>query len=643
MESGRLEIGEFVIANLQSPVQSSAMQIKATFSRIFFFGGVILIAACGQTESINVSLVTEATAVPHTATATTHPSPMPTTTPTSSHTPTNTPIPTNTATPTATPTATAPPLTLAGDPYAVRLNKPIPSGNAPCGLIDVLDFPIDPPHATNVNRGGQDFGIYRQRYEKNHAGEDWGGPGSRNSNFGTPVYSIGHGWVTYAEPEGWNRDKGVVIIRHILADGSTFLSFYGHLDPPSIVLEAGDCVQRGQQVGTIGRPRSFPHLHFEIRNHMPYAPGSGYWPGNPTQAGWLPPSQTIWQQRIASSLGVHWTRPFTNTIQPIGQLDSNNFLLIRDSQLTNINLENGRLLPSHPITQTIAHAHLNDDQTQLFTVNRRGQLTAYQLPAFRLLWQLDLEVSGTPQLLPIPGGAIAVAIWESLWGVSQDGRLLWQKELRGRPFAWTTNDNQLILTTAGANHATWLISRSQSPIRTTSLTGYPLSPDNDIWLHAEDGLYHLDPARAHPTLLYALPPAYLLQSHAVSLADTGVLLAHADPHDHRLIAFNNDGSLRWQRSYKAITAIELQLLTLKDQAYLVTLEGSGAIRTLQIYAIDLQTAELTHIFSGGTRTAKPNQNWATATNNTLLINIGGGHMFDLNPSLALEQIQSIAE
>ena len=619
------------------------MQMKVILTRILFLGGAILIAACGQATPIDAPLATNATAVPHTATATIHHSPTPTATPTPSHTPTNTPTPTNTATPTSTPTATALPLTLTGDPYTTRLNRPTPSSNAPCGLVDVLDFPIDPPHAANVNRGGQDFGIYRQRYEKNHAGEDWGGPGSRNSNFGTPVYSIGHGWVTYAEPEGWNRDKGVVIIRHILTDGSTFLSFYGHLDPPSVTLEAGDCVQRGQQVGNIGRPRSFPHLHFEIRSHMPYAPGPGYWPDNPIQAGWLPPSQTIWQQRIASSPGVQWTRPFTNTVQPIGQPDSNNFLLIQDSQLTKINLENGRLSLPHPITQTIAHARLSDDQTQLFTVNRRGQLTAYQLPAFRLLWQFDLEASGTPQLLPIPGGALAIAIQESLWGVSQDGRLLWQKELRGRPFAWTTNDNQLILTTAGANHATWLISRSQSPIRTTSLTGYPLSLDQDIWLHAEDGLYHLDPTRAQPTLLFALPPAYLLQSHAVPLADDGVLLAHADPHDHRLIAFNNNGSLRWQRSYKAITAIELQLLTLKSQTYLVTIEGSGAIRTLHIYAINSQTAELTHIFSGGTRTAIPNQHWASATDSTLLINIGGGHMFNLNPLLALEQIQTVAE
>jgi hypothetical protein len=75
----------------------------------------------------------------------------------------------------------------------------------------------------------------------------------------------------------------------------------------------------------------------------------------------------------------------------------------------------------------------------------------------------------------------------------------------------------------------------------------------------------------------------------------------------------------------------------------VTLEGSGAIRTLYMYAINLQTADLTDIFTGGTRTAVPSQTWATTTNNSLLINIGGGHLFSLDPALALEQINASTE
>ncbi|MCB8946036.1 MAG: peptidoglycan DD-metalloendopeptidase family protein [Ardenticatenaceae bacterium] len=611
-----------------------------------------LIIGCGQAETATTPVAARATAVPTTPvtidnsqlTIVNSPTPTQTFTPTPTPTPTQTPSPTHTATPTPTPSPTALPLTLSGDPYTIRLRDPIPTGNAPCGLVDVLDFPIDPPDAAGVNRGGQDFGIYRERYLKIHAGEDWGGPGEWGSNFGTPVYSIGHGWVTYAEPEGWNRDKGVVIIRHILADGTTFLSFYGHLDPPSVVLQPGDCVQRGQQVGNIGRPRSSPHLHFEIRTHLPYTPGPGYWPENPTLVGWLPPSPTIWQQRIASSPGVQWAQPLTITTQPIGQLDETNFAIVADNQLLNISLENGRILPTSPITHEVSHALLSPDHSRLYTASRFGQITAYQLPDFAPLWQLELASSGTPTLIALPGGDLVISLRESLYGVSTDGRLRWQKDAAGRPFAWTTHNNQLILTTSGPNHATWLISPSRTPLRATTLTGYPLTVGSETWLYAENGLFRLNPSYVQPEPLYPLPTAYLLQSRAVPLPGGGLLLAHADRADQRLIAFNTDGSLRWQRSYKAISTADIQLLTLGDQAYLITVEGSAAMRTLRVYAIDLQTADLTHIFTGGTRQAHPNSTWATATHSgTLLINIGGGHLFHLNPTLALEQINTATE
>ena len=177
---------------------------------------------------------------------------------------------------------------------------------APCGRVDLFDFPLDPPDADSINGGGGDFGVYRGRYSKYHAGEDWwfsrGG-----SNLGKPVHSIGHGLVTYAQPLGWGRDQGVVILRHTYEDGREILSFYGHLDPDSVVLTPGECVARGEQVGKIGNPRGSPHLHLEVRTHLPYAPGTGYWTEAPTLAGWLPPSETIWNGRLAGSPGVLWS------------------------------------------------------------------------------------------------------------------------------------------------------------------------------------------------------------------------------------------------------------------------------------------------------------------------------------------------
>ncbi len=575
-----------------------------------------------------------------TAHFTSTPTPVPSLIPSATATATTTASPT----PTLTPSPTAVPFILSGDPYTGRLREPVPVGNAPCGLVDVLDFPIDPPHAAGISRGGQDFGLYRQRYEKIHAGEDWGGSGGRGNNFGTPVYSIGHGFVTYAEPEGWNRDKGVVIIRHIFADGSTFLSFYGHLDPPSIVLEPGVCVKRGQHVGDIGRPRSSPHLHFEIRTHMPYNPGPGYWPEDPTLVGWLPPSQTIWQQRISSSPGVQWTRPFTNRVQPLGRFTENSFALIEGDQLVTIGLDNGRLAAILPITDEVDHALINKDRSILYTANRLGQLAAYQLPEIMPLWQMDLDGRGIPLLMPLPGGGVVMSIGENLFAVADSGRLLWQQNVRGRPFSWVTGNDQLILTTNGSYHATWLVNPGHVPLRATPLTGYPLHMGQEIWLYGEEGVYRLNPARATPELLHGLPPALLLQSHIIALPDGGALVAHADRFDHRLIALNSDGSVRWQRSYRSLAAGDLQLLVLNEQVYLVTAAGSNPILNLSVYALDLATAELTHIFTGGTRTAVPGTTWAMAAGDgQMLINLGGGHMLTLDPLAAKAAVVSPSE
>jgi len=47
---------------------------------------------------------------------------------------------------------------VSGDPRKVRLSAPSPQSGAPCGVVDLLDFPINPPSAEVVFRG-QDFKV----------------------------------------------------------------------------------------------------------------------------------------------------------------------------------------------------------------------------------------------------------------------------------------------------------------------------------------------------------------------------------------------------------------------------------------------------------------------------------------------------
>jgi murein DD-endopeptidase MepM/ murein hydrolase activator NlpD len=110
-----------------------------------------------------------------------------------------------------------------------------------------------------------------------------------NADLGEPVYAIGDGEVVFAGfvPDSWG---GLVVIAHPnalvrLPDGNqriqTVFSRYSALSEKEIMVEPGESVSRGQQIGTIGLTpgtTSGSHLHFDIiysdiANSLPR-----YWP-----------------------------------------------------------------------------------------------------------------------------------------------------------------------------------------------------------------------------------------------------------------------------------------------------------------------------------------------------------------------------
>jgi len=596
---------------------------------------ILLLAGCrsmehGQPNSEEMALVTH-TAVP-TSAATITPSPTPTST--------ATPSPTFTPSPTPAPTATAVSIHIVGGPRTAILNAPQPENNAICGIVDTLDFPLDPPEALSVSYGGQDFGQYRGRYDLYHAGEDWQLVRGR-SNLGVPVYAIGHGRVTYAQPNGWGRDKGVIIIRHTFADGSSVLSFYGHMEPDSVMLQAGDCVVRGQKIAEIGQPRTPPHLHFEIRTHMPDTPGPGYWSTDPTSAGWLPPSQFIWEYRMKSNPGVVWTRPFTAT-NPHGTTLINETALIalEDGQLIRLDEDDGTVRWRHAITETVTNAIMSADHSLLYTADRRGKIAVYPLledeegapylPT-ESLWTMDLEMFGFPTLLPLPDGGVVLSVWNEFRAVSADGTPLWQNDFGKRPFDWLLTDDQLILTFTGRSDPIYALTASGWQEWAVEMNGRPIQVGDDIWYYAREGVYRLDPATQTTQLLYQLPPSFLGMGSIIALPAGGALIAHQDLDDSRLIRFDAAGTVQWERSYASLDAGSPQLLLHAEQPYLLLQSDSSVTMQLDLYTIDQQNSTLHHIFTGGTRQALSGDDWVVSINDALLlVNVGGGSMTALD-------------
>ena len=570
-------------------------------------------------------------------------------TPTSSSTPT----PSATPTPTPTPTSTAMPISITGDIRTARISTPSPQYGAQCGIVDLLDFPLNPPDAVGT-RGGGDYGVYRERFSGHHTGEDWGING--RSSFGEPVYSVGHGLVTYAHPNGWGEDKGTVIVQHSFSDGSVIYSFYGHLDPPSVELTAGQCVARGEKIGEIGRPRTPPHLHFEIRSVFPNQPARGYLPYDPTIAGWKPPSTFILEQRLKTSPGVQWMRASPDLyVRFIGAINENAILLEEEDHLVAIDISDGSILWSEPTLISARDIALDFSQALIYVINYAGDLTAFSLPEttdstirsssiLRSQWTIELETNGRHQLIPLPGGGIVVSTGQDLVAYSSDGGELWIEESFGGVSWWGVSEEQVLLSPDVEGQSIWEITETGEIQNLAQLSGQALLLDPQFMIYNKEGLYLLEPETNSLQLIYSLPKAFPDLGRMLKLPDGGVLIAHSDFFDRRLIALHPDGSLRWERSYAQDGAGQLQLFMLDAGPMLIMQKTSARFGVISILSVDVAKAELTPIFEGGPIGTFPVKTWAQVVDGTrLLVNLGGNWMVMIDTQVALEAVRNPEE
>lgn len=162
-----------------------------------------------------------------------------------------------------------------------------------CPLSDSFDFPVGPPDA-NGYYNAQKFG------ENNHLGEDWNGNGGGNTDVGDPVYAVADGVVFFAEniKSGWGN---VVRIFHNIGtkDNPKYVeSLYGHFQ--KVMVNDGDIVKKGQQIGTIGNVNGkyLAHLHFEMRDDINLPIGPGY---SENKNGYLNPTKFIKSNRQTGS------------------------------------------------------------------------------------------------------------------------------------------------------------------------------------------------------------------------------------------------------------------------------------------------------------------------------------------------------
>ncbi|NWF69806.1 MAG: peptidoglycan DD-metalloendopeptidase family protein [Chloroflexi bacterium] len=213
--------------------------------------------------------------------------------------------------------------------------------DAQCGTVDVIQFPVD----TATFQMVQGFGVPSPRHNgRYHSGEDWFG--GRDTSLGQPVEAIARGRVTYSSPRAWGRDGGVVIIEHLMPDGSTIYSLYGHL------MERGDilfparytCVEIGQIIGAIADVRPAPHVHFEIRVSGSDLPGAGYEWEDPRTLGLREPSAFITDWLAWLSAAHEWHITFADAPRAAPLLLNDNSLLTLNGPYLRRVLPDGRIL-----------------------------------------------------------------------------------------------------------------------------------------------------------------------------------------------------------------------------------------------------------------------------------------------------------
>lgn len=140
----------------------------------------------------------------------------------------------------------------------------------PEAWADGFDFPVGKPNAK---------GYYNaQPFTRNrHLGDDWNAVTGGNSDLGDPIYAIANGLVVSAAHAGpgWGQVVRVVHFHEVLRP-QYVESVYAHCD--RMLVQAGDQVQKGAQIATIGNADGvyYAHLHLEIRDSVGMELGGGY-------------------------------------------------------------------------------------------------------------------------------------------------------------------------------------------------------------------------------------------------------------------------------------------------------------------------------------------------------------------------------
>jgi outer membrane protein assembly factor BamB len=342
--------------------------------------------------------------------------------------------------------------------------------------------------------------------------------------------------------------------------------------------------------------------------------------------GWKPPSEYIWDQRVSTSPGVKWTRPFTSPNSTLAGLLISDTLAVGDrDQILALDAETGRVQWSRQISATVQQAIVDDTHTMIYLTTVSNTLEAIDARGDRL-WQMPFTTTARSVLLPLPDGGVIAHNGRDLIGWSSLGDQLWQVDNLPPPLDWLRDNGDLLFTVGGDQPALYRLARSGSLTPLAALSGRLAAAGDHLFVYAPTALYRLSETAQ---LLKQLDRAGASQGSLVVRLDGGVIVAHHGVNDRRLIALRPDGSLRWDRSIQGLTGGAPHLLLIKGEAYAVTQEGD-------VWWIDQELGEAQRVLDGTRLLTLPgNVRSVVTSDGTLIVDARGGRLVALEPSAGI--------
>lgn len=527
---------------------------------------------------------------------------------------------------------------------AAPLTPPVAAQNAaPCGVVEALDYPIA-TMADEIARGWDDFGAFRSRYGGNHLGLD-----VAFHQPGLPVMAAAHGRVTYADPEGWDTEKGVVIIEHTFPDGRLYYTLYGHVEETDVARfpAVGACVRRGDVIGTVGSPsRSAPHLHYEIRRVLPNDGGPGYVSVSPLNLGWYHPLDFTaqWGIRLLPGHLGDLTLLRAPSLPPILRADGT--LVVTVHQQVEVLAASGATLWGITTAdEVVAVAALTDGR--LVTWSRDGQVSVLRDGRYLSLWGVPVSAFGDEARtdFAIMADETAVFAVSQAGGIrrgevrafSLDGGQRWSLDLAGEILmmqAHATGES-LVLVTREAGGYRWRVLDMAGGLlheaeASAELLVTPLP--NSGWLALSQAQVSTwlpgDSAGSTAALSHPLPG---IPRALAADAQGGVYVYTQES----LNAFTQDGELRWRVSYPAPTDSRLSapLLVADAGCVLYTLSVTGLLTAWD--AATGQPVAERQLYAGGSRTGRAAGRLLAITPDNTRLYVGAGFLslFALEPRI----------